>query len=260
MLLGPHKTVLTSFAESHLTGHDEDDALIRLKLDHSMRVLDNAEEIIAGETLNSQTADLCRLAALYHDIGRFPQFAKYKTFNDRDSANHARLGVLALRAIALPDGVPDDQWRIVRFAVGQHNVKSVRSTLPAGLIHPVMVVRDADKLDIFRVLLDHFASDAPQNSVVTHGLEDAPDKYSDGIYTTILAARTGDYRSMRYVNDFKLLLAGWLYELHYRTSLTMAASRHYPERLFALLPETPKIERLREVIFTFINYNAERVS
>lgn len=249
MQFGPHVAVLSRFAESHLTG-GPDDALIRLKLDHSLRVLDNAGRILSAEGVSGHMADLTRLAALYHDMGRFPQFAIYHTFNDRDSANHARLGVLALRETELPPGLPERDWRVVRFAVAQHNAKAIRPTLPPGLTLPVTVVRDADKLDIFRILLDHFEGNGERSEAVIHRLEDAPDRYSDEMYQAILHARTGDYRHMRYANDFKLLLTGWLHDLHYRSSLALALERDYPARLLDQLPNDARIRRLREVVLS----------
>ena len=34
--------------------------------------------------------------ALFHDVGRFPQYARYKTFRDSISTNHAALGASVL--------------------------------------------------------------------------------------------------------------------------------------------------------------------
>ncbi|ADU62359.1 MULTISPECIES: HD domain-containing protein [Pseudodesulfovibrio] len=253
MQLGPHIAVLTGFAQRHLSGDAEGDKLINLKLEHSIQVLDTARHIIAGETITGRTADICLLAALYHDTGRFPQFARYQTFNDRESVNHARLGVLTLRSMTLPDGLSGEEWRIVRFAVAQHNAKTVRPTLPARLLHPVMVVRDADKLDIFRVLLDHFGENK-KNPLVAMGLEDTSVQYSDEVYQAVLQGRTGDYRHMRFANDFKLLLAGWLHELHYPTTLAMAVEQRFPDRIFAMLPDDEPLRRLKDSVMSSIRY------
>lgn len=253
MQLGPHIQVLTEFAQSHLIGEPEGDKLIRLKLEHSMQVLEAARRIVKGEAITGRTADLCLLAALYHDTGRFPQFARHRTFNDRESVNHARLGVLALRSMALPDGLSGDEWRTVRFAVAQHNAKTVRPMLPPRLIQPVMVVRDADKLDIFRVLLEHFGENK-MNPLVAMGLEDTSDQYSAEVYQAVLHGRTGDYRHMRFANDFKLLLAGWLHELHYPTTLAMAVEQKFPDRIFAMLPDDEPIRRLKDSVMSSIRY------
>jgi putative nucleotidyltransferase with HDIG domain len=259
MQLDSHIKTLTDFANNHLDGSD-DDQFIELKLEHSLKVLENAEQIIVGEGMTGDEADLCRLAALYHDIGRFPQFKKYKTFRDRESVNHARLGVLTLRSLPLPGALPAGHWKIVRLAVAMHNAKAIRPTAPAALITPVMVVRDADKLDIFRVILEHFANDPPPNSAVTHGLMSDPDEYTEAVYQAVMNAGMCDYRDMRYVNDFKLLLISWLYSMRYATSLSLAKARNYPERIFSLLPNDDRIMQLKNTIIPLLHYKDSRPS
>lgn len=129
MDLEPHVEAFKRFADSFLTG-DEKDKFIVMKREHSLRVLENAINIVDMEKPAPETARLCLLSALFHDIGRFTQFATYGTFNDRESINHGRMGVLTLRESGLPKGLTEREQRIVRFAVGQHNLKIVRPDLP----------------------------------------------------------------------------------------------------------------------------------
>ncbi len=254
MDLAPHKKALVSFAENHLTGNDADDSNIRIKINHSLHVLENASQIVVGENILGHTADLCRLAALYHDIGRFPQFAQYQTFNDKESVNHGRLGVLTLRDFAMPTPLPEKDMRILRFAVGQHNLKTIRPTLPTHVAIPTQVTRDADKIDIFRVMLEHFSSDNPDPRV-THGFVDIPGKYTREIYDTVMAEKPGDYALIQCANDFKLLLIGWLHDLHFATSIKILDQRKYINNIFSFLPEDENIRRLKEKTNHFIDYN-----
>lgn len=253
MPLAPHIETFTDFATRHLAENEAEDGPIRLKIAHSMHVLDNAGRIAQGESLPEREGMLCRVAALYHDIGRFPQFARYRTFNDRESVNHGRLGVLTLRDIPLPGDLSDREWRIVRFAIAQHNLKSIRPILPARLTLPTRVVRDADKIDIFRVMIEHFKGPDP-DPVVTHGFTDVPGRYSDAIYESVMAEKTGDYRLVRFANDFKILAIGWLYDLNFTTSIRLLAEYGYIAEVLSMLPKDDKIKRLEEKANTFLHY------
>jgi len=255
MSLRPHINAFTRFAESHLTGNETDDALIRLKIDHSFRVQANAALIAAKEKLPSPCARLCELAALYHDIGRFPQYSEYHTFKDSESANHARLGVLALRQLILPTDVPPDDWRTIRFAVAQHNVMHIRNSLPKKLATPTQVVRDADKLDIFNVILSHFESEGPLNAVIAGGVADEPDNYSMSMYDRVYSGKLGIYNNMLYANDFKLLLISWIFDFHWASSIQILSERKYLDRAFDSLPNDDKIKKLKEKAFNFMHYN-----
>ncbi|MDC0335432.1 HD domain-containing protein [Pseudodesulfovibrio sp.] len=254
-----HIETLNSFAHSYLTGNEQLDEYIRLKLAHSLRVLDNANLISESENLTGHTGDLCRLAALYHDIGRFPQLAKYKTFNDRESINHGRLGATTLRSFPLPGQLSDRDMRTIRFAVAQHNLKSIRPSLPEHLASPTQVVRDADKIDIFRVMIEHFTSDEP-DPTVTHGFADVPDKYSMEIYDAVMVQHPADYTLIRYANDFKLILLGWLNDLHFASSLRLLVERRYIKEMFSLLPKDDKIKALEDMFETLTCYNCDSPS
>ena len=61
MPLSAHIKILEDVAAAHL-GDDEDiNRLLKLKLDHSYKVLDNARDIIQGESIRGHEADLCSL-------------------------------------------------------------------------------------------------------------------------------------------------------------------------------------------------------
>ena len=257
--LDAHVEALTRFAESHVCA-DVEESLIRLKLDHSLKVLANAEAIVRGEGLTGSEARLCLLCALYHDIGRFPQIARYHTFNDRESINHGRAGVLALRGLTLPGGVSERDARIIRFSVGQHNLKIVRDSLPPHLVHPVHVVRDADKLDIFRVMIAE-ARNKDRDPAITLGIEDNdPDAYSDTIYDSVMALRDCDYTEMRHGNDFLLLLLGWTFGLRYTTSLRLILKRGHLKQIFSQLPDDARIRALKDKVNAFVRYKTEAPS
>ena len=114
MDLDRHIATFTAFADGHLTGKEDFDYYIRLKRDHSLRVLENGCDIVRNEGISGEAGELASLASLYHDIGRFPQFARYNTYKDADSKHHGRLGVLTLRGLDLPDDVAPEQWSLIR--------------------------------------------------------------------------------------------------------------------------------------------------
>lgn len=249
-----HKDTLTRFAQEHLTGDSAKDNFIKLKLAHSLHVFKNGQRIAEGEKFPPHTSWICHIASLYHDIGRFPQFARYGTFNDRESINHGRLGVLTLRDTSIPGNISEPDMRLIRLAIGQHNLKSIRPNVPEPYATPIKTVRDADKIDIFRVMIDHFSGDNP-DPVVTHGFEDIPDKYTPEIYQSVMLGQVGDYANIRYANDFKLLLIGWLEDLNYKTSLDIIVQRGDVDKLFSFLPKDECIEVLKQKVDTFIRYN-----
>lgn len=254
MDLAAHKEALKAFARSHLTGDATNDHFINLKLEHSLHVHQNALQIVKGEGFSDRNARVCHLASLYHDIGRFPQFARFGTFNDRESINHGRMGVLTTREQQLFTDMSPEDMRLVRIAIGQHNLKTIRDDIPEPYATPVKLVRDADKVDIFRIMVAHFSGENP-DPVVTHGYEDIPGKYTPEIFQSVMNDEPGDYSLIQYANDFKLVLIGWLKDLNYRTSLDIINERQDVARLFSFLPDDDNIKSLEEKTKVFIRYN-----
>jgi hypothetical protein len=246
--LDRHTRAFQAHAQAFLAGSEEDARNVRIKIDHSLRVLGKAEALTRAEGLPASLAEQAWLAALYHDVGRFDQYARYRTFSDAASENHARLGVRALlRGRMLADLTPGVR-RAVLGAVFLHNAH----TLPARLAEPVglltRVVRDSDKLDIYKVMLEHFEDPAAPNPVVVLGVVREPERYTAAILDQVLARGLGDYRGMAFENDFKLLLVGWVYDLNFAFARRELAGRGYIERLFALLPDDGPIRRLRDQV------------
>lgn len=260
MDLNLHVKAFRDFADNHLTGDPDKDYHIELKRDHSLRVLDNAQKIIEGDRLTGSVATLATLSSLYHDLGRFPQYIQYGTFRDAESVNHGRLGVLALRDFAMPGEVSCVNQRRIRTAVGLHNVKTLSPRLSEPLRTVVEVVRDSDKLDIYKVLLEHIDHKQDPDRVVIHALKEDPLKYSDAVVDTIIRREVCDYNQLRYSNDFVLILIGWLYSLTSRTAVSLLKERGHLDHAFSLLPKDQKIKDLEKTANAYIDYKLDTLS
>ena len=88
-----HEALFESFASMYLREHPGD--MLRLKREHTYKVLAHARAIVAQEGLASQEGRAALLAALYHDTGRFPQYVRWRTFSDAESENMAILASMS---------------------------------------------------------------------------------------------------------------------------------------------------------------------
>ncbi len=226
----------------------EDQQNIDLKREHSLRVLANAALIANSERFAAFERRAALLAALYHDTGRFPQYAAYKTFRDAESENHGQLGVKTLRQRELPTGAPPDMQRLVRSAVMLHNRRYLPERISPQLAAVTMAVRDADKLDIMRVMLEHFSRTEYQNPVVTLSVKDDPKQYTALLYSQVMSGELGDYASMKWVNDFKLMLLSWAYGMHFAAGRRLLLERNLAGQLLDTMTQMPNITPLREKV------------
>lgn len=247
--LASFREFLGRYVDGFLTGDPAFDENIEIKRDHSLRVAGHASRIADSLGLAPDLDTACRLAGLFHDLGRFEQYRDFRTFDDRSSVDHGRLGAAVLGRTPALDRTFGRVRRLVRAAVMLHNRRRLPPAAPQDCLLVTRVVRDADKLDIFRVMLAHFAPQRALNPVVTLGLKDQPGAWSASIAADIRGRRLADYGSMAYVNDFKLLLLSWVYDLNFPAARQALARSGLLHGLIALLPDAPEIVGLgRQVL------------
>lgn len=235
-----HCSLFRRYAADFVSDRPED-APIRLKEAHSLRVYAHVENIVRTEHLPDDIARAGLLAGLYHDCGRFPQFLRYRTFADAASVNHARLSLDVLKEKGFLMGERPRVRALAQTAVLLHN----RSALPEKLSPDARLVtdmvRDADKLDIICIMVAHFDRALPENDAVFLHVEDNPAVCSPEVVRAVLAGRVVSYRDLHYVNDFRLLLGTWIHELRFAVTRDMLRASGHMEKVFSGLPDTPEI-------------------
>jgi broad specificity phosphatase PhoE len=200
--------------------------MMALKLHHTDMVVANAKAIAQGEGMDAETAEACELAALLHDTGRYEQLRRYNTFRDSDSVDHAVFSHDIVREKGWLDSHPRKD--AILGAVLFHNRRDVPEGLDAFSLAVAHCVRDADKLDIFRVL-EHLTETTDWRNDNT-AFWNLPVMAPPGreVVEAIRTHRAVEYRSIGTLADFVLVQVGWLRsELHFGTSRNLAAERRH---------------------------------
>jgi hypothetical protein len=133
-------------------------------------------------------------------------------------------------------------------AVFLHNTRELPPRLSPALRLVAEAVRDSDKLDIMRIMIEHFTPSRAAHPEVSLDAKEHPTNYSDKVINAVLAREVSDYRNIVWVNDFKLLIIGWLYDLNTPTSRRLLSETQRLEGIFALLPQDERIQKLHAQI------------
>ncbi len=219
---------------------------IDLKRDHTLRVLEEARGIIASLGLPQDRARPVELAALFHDLGRFPQFAINRTFQDRQSVNHGLLGYRELKKSDFLNNLSRPDKKQILLTVLMHNRAKVARGLPKPLETMLRIVRDADKLDVIAVLIDHLTPGGKDNSIVTLGLVDEPEQFSEPALQQVRSRQMVRYEQMARINDFKLLLLSWVYDLNFAWTRQEFFKREYVQQIVQTLAGRQEIRTLEQ--------------
>ncbi len=234
-------------------------AHVQLKQEHTRRTCEQITRLGQKLALSDDQQRVAELIALLHDVGRFPQFAKYRTYSDRKSTDHARLGVETLRqeGVLAVLSAQERQW--VETAVEYHG----RKCLPAGLTDQTLLfaqlIRDADKLDIFRVITELYTRyrEDPQRFTFEVELPDEP-TVSEEVFDAVLNGRLVDHASLRTLRDMTLCQIGWVYDLNFDASVAELHRRGFLERMFSYLPDDDRIQTVRRRIFEYVSERESR--
>ncbi len=187
-----------------------------LKREHTLRVVSNTEHIINRLDLSEEDRYCARLIALYHDIGRFLQYETYKTFLDSASKNHAHIAIQVLKKHNMLDNEPETIRKKILSAIILHNKLEFPKKLPEEILVLAKIIQDADKLDI---------------------MKDEPEAYSKHILDLAIRKMPIKYTDLVYVNDFKILLCGWIFSLHFKESLKLLSRQGYLRAILSSLPD-----------------------
>jgi hypothetical protein len=239
-----YRSWFARFVRDHAAGSGQDQRNILVKEKHTEEVCANSGRIAAGLGLGPRDAALAEAVALFHDVGRFPQYLRYRTFEDSRSVNHAVLGAKVLLEGRVLGDLPGRERDVIVRAVTLHNVFSLPPTLDDEVRLQAQIVRDADKLDIWRIftgLLEQNRSEWP--SAVSLGLPDGPG-CSREILDALMRREMVKLASLRTLNDFKLLQLAWIYDLNFAPSLAMVLERRVIDRLSASLAGDDRIARV----------------
>lgn len=232
--LAPLHAWFDSYCRSFRSTDPEVQRNFDLKEEHTRKVCLDARLIAKG--CSPRLRMLAEAAALCHDLGRFPQFRDFRTFKDSDSLNHAHLSLQVLRQNALLAFLPEAEREIVETAVRLHNVFEIPAGLPPESLQLLKLLRDADKLDIWRVFIDYFhAPEGERPSAAGLGFPDLPGCSPE----TLAAVARGEMvqlSSLRTLNDFKLLQLSWVYDINFPTTLRLIRQRSVLEQFAAILP------------------------
>lgn len=269
--------------------YDSTNPKIKLKIDHTYRVADLCEQIAQSLELSAAEVDLAWLSGMLHDVGRFEQLRRYNTFSDAQSIDHARFAVELLYDEGLiADYVPEISttelvsdartWRsmggvnefptaqsedmplsdilqTLRIAIGEHSAYRIQKGLDERTRMFCQILRDADKVDIFRVICD-----TPMEEV--YGFQ-TKDILCSAITPEVMQAFYEHHAVLRKLKkcpaDYIVAHGSLTFELVYPESLRIAKEQGYLKQMMSFQSENPDTAEIFEDLRKDLNgYLEER--
>ena len=253
------KDRFSEYVRSFYSSDQKEQMNIALKEEHTFLVCKTIRSLAERLSLGPGTVLIAEAIGLFHDIGRFPQYARYKTFRDSISVNHGKLGAEILVEKRLLGGIDAGESRTIINAVKFHNAFAAPPTDNAEDFFFLRLIRDADKLDIWRIFLKFFEDG--KNGMTPEiglGLPDTPG-YSESVLSSIHQKKTVSHGLLMNINDLKLLQLSWVFDLNFQPSFAMLEENNYVEKLVSHLPGTDEILKASDVLRDYVYRKARAV-
>jgi len=227
---------------------------LRLKLEHTRRTCGEILYLAERLALSDNDRRIAETIGLLHDIGRFPQFARYRTYSDVLSVDHGALGAEVLQREGVLETLEPHERQWVLTAVARHGQKSLPADLNGQALLFLKLIRDADKLDIFRIVAEIYRchKNNPKECSFEIELPDEP-RISPDVLNAVLNGRLIEYRSLRTLNDIRLCQIGWVYDLNFIASVERFDARGLLDELISYLPQDDAIRQVRQRTRAYID-------
>lgn len=225
----------------YVAAYDCSDPKIALKVAHTYRVASLCDRI--GVSAGVDNIDLMWLCGMLHDIGRFEQVRRYGSLVDAQSVDHAQLGADLLFCEGLLERVvpdravltPDDRG-LLEKAIRNHNRFRLEEGLTARERTYCDVLRDADKVDIFRVICE-----TPLEDIYNITTEELRASAVGAGARAAFDGRTALLRSLKSEPiDHLVGHICLVFELVYPLSRQIAREQGYVDRLLAFESDNPE--------------------
>lgn len=233
-------------------------ASYKLKVVHTYHVAQNAKEIAERLKLNKEDIELAELIGLLHDIGRFEELNITKELNSVNF-DHALYGSKMLFEKGLiRNFVEDNKYdNIIKKAIENHSRLSIEDGLDERSLLHSKLIRDADKLDNYRVKKEEkieaiFPTRVNKNEDMENSL------LSDKVFETVLNKKCVNINDRVTPLDFWVCILAFTFDLNFDVTYKIIKEKNYinvlVDRFDYKDKETEdKMETIRKSINDFID-------
>lgn len=225
--------------------------IFEIKKEHSLRVADIA--LLLSDKLEWADDDkkLTFLIGILHDIGRFSQMLEFNTFSDEKSVDHAERAITVIKESGLLETLNISNKEPVFAAILNHNKFKIQDGLTGQQLLHSKLIRDADKLDIYRVLADYYSK---RNGDINHTLTWELQKgtvVSPAVAKEILSGKMVSKKNLVSEIDVKIMQLSWVYDLNFRPTFEYLMKHRYLENVYNSMPKNDLVIEIYRKIKVF---------
>lgn len=238
---------------------NQDASGFALKVVHTYHVVDNAIMISKKLGLSDEDVDLAALIGLLHDIGRFDELKNLKKFDNVGNDHALFASKLLFEENLITNFIDTDKYNeIIRKAIENHNKKQIEEGLTDKELLHAKIIRDADKLDNFRVKQEEKIEDNFPG--VVNGKEDLENSpISDAVYNSVMKEECVDVKDREYPLDYWICILAFTFDLYFKETLLVVKENNYINILIDRLKYSISKEKMNDIRKVLNEYIEKRL-
>lgn len=232
------KAEFIRYVDDYFENKDISAVYVNLKEDHSFRVASIMEKLARDMKLNEDEIKLSYVLGLLHDIGRFRQ-KLIETKNPKLKLDHADEGVKILFEEGFINklNIPNIYHNIIKYAVKNHNKYKIEDKLSDKELFFAKLIRDADKIDIFRV------------SFIYHPSKIVENKFDKNLLKDFYNSKNIKLNKNKLDSSYILVTLSFIFDLNYKESITyLKELKFYEKYINTLRPTEDNTTQFKKVI------------
>ncbi len=241
---------------------NQDDPGFDLKVVHTYHVVDNATMISKKLGLSEEDVKLAALIGILHDIGRFDELKNLKKF-DSVGNDHAMFAskILFEEGLITKFIDTDEYNEVIRKAVENHSRKQIEDGLTDKELLHAKIIRDADKLDNYRVKIEENVENIFPGVINTK--EDVENSLiSDAVYNSIMREECVDVKDRKYPLDCWLCALAFAFDINFKETLRIVKENDYINIMidrFKYTRSKEKMDKIKKVLNDFVDLRGDNL-
>ena len=238
---------------------DMNDPKISLKIRHTYYVMDACDYLAGKMELDETNHNLALLIGLLHDIGRFEQLTRFNSYDD-NLICHAQCGIEVLFDQGhIRDFIETDQYdHIIYQAIKNHSAYAIAPGLSEQELLHAQLIRDADKIDNYRVKKE----DTIEALLDISAEELGTYEISDLIFETFASHKTILKNDRKTPMDMWVSFLALLFDFNYSPSFKFILENDYINAIVDRIPYSnpdtaKKIAEIKNIAIDFCQRNSK---
>jgi hypothetical protein len=245
--------------KTYVSNYDFNDSNIAKKYFHSIQVSNKAKEIAESLNLSAEDIYIATVIGYLHDVARFEQWTRFETFTDKLSFDHGEYAskILFEEGLIKSFDIDEKYYDVIKIAIYYHNkyeidqedlmeISKGEQTHFNWLLTHCEIVRDADKLDLFKIM-----SNA---TLLTLSKNLSPTGYSSKVIETLNNKTSVEHKYVKTILDRAIGHLAMAYDLNFDFSKNEFIKNNYNLAIVlsyeSILPKQ-ELDMLKDIVKKF---------